>query len=187
MTYSKILPRLYVGSGPCGLADVQSVKEELGVTAVLNLQTDDDFQARPLAPVHLESIYRGYGMEMRRLPIQDVDPDDLREKLPAAASLLWELLETGHVVFVHCAAGVGRAPSVVVAYLHWFRGWRLRAAERHVQRSHPCMPNVQAIQLARSATNTRLRLFSGTSHGRHIGSATSAEMDYDSSSPKGSS
>lgn len=154
MTCSKILPRLYVGSGPCGLTDVRRLQKELGVTAVLNLQTDDDLRAQPLDPVRLETTYRSFGIEMRRIPIRDVHPDDLREKLPSAASILWEFLEAGHVVFVHCTAGVGRSPSVVIAYLHWFRSWRLRAAERHVQRYHSCMPNVQAIRLARPPRHT---------------------------------
>ena len=44
MDYHLILPKLYVGSYPGRADDIKLLKQQAGVTAVLNLQTDDDMQ-----------------------------------------------------------------------------------------------------------------------------------------------
>ncbi|RWV82399.1 hypothetical protein GW17_00056106 [Ensete ventricosum] len=57
-----------------------------------------------------------------KLQARDFDPDSLRRQLPkAVSSLEWAISEgKGRVVYVHCTAGLGRAPAVAIAYLFWF-------------------------------------------------------------------
>jgi hypothetical protein len=43
MDYIQIFPKLTLGSCPEDAADVEVLHKELGITAVLNLQTDEDF------------------------------------------------------------------------------------------------------------------------------------------------
>jgi hypothetical protein len=47
MDVSQILPNLFVGSYPAGQEDVDQLRRELGVTAVLNVQTDEDMAYPP--------------------------------------------------------------------------------------------------------------------------------------------
>jgi hypothetical protein len=51
-----------------------------------------------------------------------------------------------HRVYVHCTAGLGRAPAVVIAYLYWFRGLALHQAYDFLTSIRPCGPKKEAIR-----------------------------------------
>ena len=72
----------------------------------------------------------------------------LLPKLEGAVNLLDQLLKVGHCVYVHCTAGLNRAPSVVISHLAWNRGMDLDAAHRHVAQSRYCEPYLDAIRRA---------------------------------------
>ena len=148
MDASQILPNLLVGSYPASPADIDRLQREFGVTAVLNLQTDDDLAAWDVPWHRLEAYYQRAGVAVLRMPVWDFDPDDLRRKLPQCVKALDKLLRQGHTVYVHCNMGVNRSPSVAIAYLHWIEGWSLDEATAHVLRCRPCDPYVDAIRQA---------------------------------------
>jgi protein-tyrosine phosphatase len=152
MDFSEILPNLFVGSCPRSPADIDWLKDGLGITAVLNLQTDEDFGYWGIRWERMQAAYRRAGVELRRVPVQDFNPEELRRKLPACVEALDELLRAGHTTYVHCSAGMNRSPSTVVAYLHWIRGMGLDEAMAFVLEKHPCDPYVEAI---RGATEDR--------------------------------
>ena len=56
---------------------------------------------------------------------RDFDPNSLRNVLPEAVKALHEELKKGQSVYVHCTAGLGRAPAVCIAYLYWFQDFQL--------------------------------------------------------------
>ncbi len=147
MNYSRILPRLFVGSHPENVEDIDRLRREAGVTAVLNLQTDEDMQSVNLAWEPLEAHYRACGVEFCRVPVRDFDLEDLRQKLPDCVRALDELLMAGYTVYLHCTAGTGRSSSVAIAYLHSCRGWDLDAAAEYIRQRRECSPNVEAIRL----------------------------------------
>jgi len=148
MDYAQILPRLFLGSHPQTTDDIDRLRQEAGITAVLNLQTDDDMRAVKLVWEPLEAHYRTCGIELSRLPVRDFDPVDLREKLAECVRTLDRLLAASHSVYLHCTAGTGRSPTVAIAYLHWCRGWDLDGAVVYVKERRPCSPNLEAIRLA---------------------------------------
>ena len=155
MDCDEILRNLYVGSHPTTREDIQAL-ENNGISAVLNLQSDSDFQGHGIDWPRLRAIYFSQGIEVCRVPITDFDDDDLRNKLPEAVRVLEELLQRGRTVFLHCNAGVNRSPSTVISYLHWSLNWSLDEAERHVRERHPCSPVMEVIRLA---TRDRRRPF----------------------------
>ncbi|MGQ9505413.1 MAG: dual specificity protein phosphatase family protein [Thermogutta sp.] len=144
MTTTKILDNLYVGSCPTTQTDVAKLKE-LGITAVLNLQTDEDISWRGIERENLIFAYRACRIEEVRHPIRDFDYEDLRRQLPAAVSRLNTLLNQGHRVYVHCTAGMNRSPTVVIAYLYWAKKWDFAATVQLVCQRHPCDPLLEAI------------------------------------------
>lgn len=144
MTITKILDDLYVGSCPATQADVEKLKE-LGIAAVLNLQTDEDISWRGIDRENLIFAYRAYRIAEVRHPIRDFDYEDLRRQLPKAVNLLSTLLKRGHRVYVHCTAGMNRSPTVVIAYLYWGKKWDFPDAVRFVCQHHPCDPFLEAI------------------------------------------
>ena len=147
MDVSQILSNLFVGSFPKSPEDIDRLHRE-GITAVLNAQTDDDMDDWGVNWDRLESYYREVGIDVRRAPVRDFDPDDLRRQLPACVDVLDELLRGGRTVYVHCNMGVNRSPSIVIAYLHWVLGWDLEKATDHVMKCRSCDPYVDVIELA---------------------------------------
>jgi len=148
MDFDQILPQLFVGYCPLEPADVDALKKALGITAVLNLQTDEDFAFWGINWQEMEAAYGRLGIEVRRVPVQDFNREDLRQRLPVCVQALDELLRADHTVYVHCTAGMNRSPSTVVAYLHWVRGMDLDEAVNYVKERRDCDPYVEVIRLA---------------------------------------
>lgn len=75
------------------------------------------------------------------LPLQavDFDPHSLRNILPQAAAIVHERLQRGDRLYVHCTAGLGRAPAVCIAYLYWFQGMTLDAVSPCLLCSGSCV------------------------------------------------
>lgn len=152
--FDRVLPQVLVGTYPENAADVESLGRDHQVTAVLNLQSEEDFARLGCDWPCLEEAYRRLNIEVRRVPVRDFDTADLTLHLTECVQALADLLERGHAVYVHCSAGLGRSPSVVIAYLHWIEGLDLFEAIERISQCHPCVPNEEAI---RRATPTQRR------------------------------
>lgn len=157
MDYHQILTKLFVGSYPASVDDIRRLKRASGISAVLNLQTDEDIRHFQLDWDLLLSDYQTSGIELRRVSVRDFDPVDLQDKLPHAVLTSDQLLRAGHTLYLHCSAGAGRSPTVAIAYLAWCCGWDLDRAVVHVQQCRPCSPNVDAIRVTGSVFE-RLKL-----------------------------
>ena len=148
MILDQVLPQVVLGSCPETPADVDHLRDAFAVTAVLNLQTDEDMDYLGLDWDRLQACYRESGMRLCRVPVRDFDREDLRRHLPEGVETLRRLLADDQMVYVHCTAGIGRSATVVVAYLHWVQGRDLDRAAGLVAGSHACSPNLEAIRLA---------------------------------------
>lgn len=147
MNYTLITDYLIVGSQPQKPEDIDHLKNEEGVAYILNLQQDKDVD---YWGIDLESIRkRCHELEIShtRRPARDFDPVSLRSELPkAVASLEWAISEGKGRVYVHCTAGLGRAPAVAIAYLFWFCDMNLNEAYDMLTSKRPCGPNKTAIR-----------------------------------------
>jgi len=148
MNYSQVFPQIFVGSYPESTGDIDTLRDRASITAVLNLQTDEDIRDLHIDWPVLQSHYASSRIVLRRCPVKDFDAEDLRARLGECVGILDELIGDRHSVYVHCTAGAGRAPSVVIAYLHWCLGWNLDRALGHVTRVRLCTPNIHTIRLA---------------------------------------
>jgi len=79
-------------------------------------------------------------------PIHDFNEEDLTNKLFNGAVKLKLLLDEGRKTYVHCTAGMGRAPAVVLVYLCLFKGMQPFEADLFVK-SHRkvSVPNMRAV------------------------------------------
>jgi len=161
MDYTEITSQIVVGDCPRDGEDVERLREDTGISAVINLQTEGDFSYCQVDWGDLKERYGKSNIEVRRVPVLDFNRDDLRRNLPKCVRILDALLQDGHKVLVHCSSGVNRAPSVVIAYLHWIKGLALDEAVRRVTGLRKCDPYLDAI---RGATEDRQ---SDTSLPRH--------------------
>lgn len=147
LTYAQILPNLYIGSHPRTIEDIERLRLEAGITAVLNIHTDDDMRCVNLNFPPLEAHYKACPIVLRRTPMVE-EQIELRAKLCNAIQALSELLAEGHTVYLHCTAGIGRAPTVAIGYLHYYLGWEWDEAVAHVKALRQCAPHLEALRLA---------------------------------------
>lgn len=142
---------LFVGSYPQSTVDIDQLHRGPRITAVLNLQTDDDFKVRKINWPALKAHYLARDMSCHRIPIVDFDDDDLTRHLVSAAEFVDQFITAGHRLYVHCTAGMERSPSVIAAYLHWHAGLSLQQAVKTITDVRNCMPKTAIIQRATNA------------------------------------
>jgi protein-tyrosine phosphatase len=147
MDYAQILSGLFVGSHPRAIGDVERLRRESAITAVLNLQTDEDMRSVNLNWQPLATHYLASGINVLRLPMKE-EQIELREKLPECVRTLSALIAGGRRVYLHCTEGIGRSPTVAIGYLHWSLGWEFDAAVAHVKQARQCSPHLEALRLA---------------------------------------
>lgn len=66
----------------------------------------------------------------------DFDGHSLRKSLPVTVRVLNDALSRGQRVYVHCTAGLGRAPAVCIAYLYWYHDFTLDEASPSQARAY---------------------------------------------------
>ncbi len=148
MDYNNITPRLWIGSSPRGVDEINHMVSEARISAILSLLTDQDLERFGVDGLHIQSHCFRRGIELHRMPVKDGDSEDLREKLPDCVLRLDRLLASGHTVYLHCAAGIERSPSVAIAYFNWCMGYSLEEATAFVKDRRGCSPDLDAIALA---------------------------------------
>src|SRR5437870_7162550 len=142
---SMIRPALLVGEYPTP-EDAAWLSEEHGVTAVVSLQDDADLASKGLVLSALEDAYRACGLAFHRIPVPDGDDRHLAARLGEIVALLGRLVEAGERVYLHCNAGLNRAPTAAIAYLHVREGLSLEAARDAVKQARPCGPYMRALE-----------------------------------------
>ncbi|KAL6533026.1 Phosphoglucan phosphatase lsf2, chloroplastic [Orobanche minor] len=147
MNYTLITENLIVGSQPQKIEDIDHLKEEQNVGYILNLQQDKDVEYWGIDLQSTINRCKELGIRHMRRPARDFDPDSLRNGLPkAVSSLEWAISEGNGRVYVHCTAGLGRAPAVAIAYMFWFCNMNLATAYDKLTSKRPCGPNRKAIR-----------------------------------------
>ena len=147
---------LVVGSCPRQVGDLDAIRAETRVSAVLSLQHDECLEKLEIDyPLHVRHG-RALGLTMERCPLRDFDPDDQRRGLPAAVRMLHGLLRHGHRVYVHCTAGINRSSLVVLAYLTLIEGASVEDAMKLMLRARPeVCPTWEAYQGCRQDLTVR--------------------------------
>jgi hypothetical protein len=97
--------------------DLRRIREGAGVSAVFSLQHDDCHAYWSIDYEEMRATGSELGLMMERCPIRDFDIPDMRRQLPSAVGVLARLQAQGHRTYVHCTAGLGRAPLTVLGYL----------------------------------------------------------------------
>lgn len=137
LNWNEMRDDLLIGSCPISTDDLSRIKNESGASAVLSLQTDECRAAFgidiDLLRAHAQEIH----LTMANAPMRDFDPPDQRRNLPNAVRQLTRLLGDGHRVYLHCTAGINRAPLTALGYLTFVErhtpeeAMRLIGAARH--------------------------------------------------------
>jgi atypical dual specificity phosphatase len=139
--FSWILPqKLAVGSFPSATSSVMKLRRE-GITAVLSLTENYE----RLVPAEL-----GHSFLWEQVPIPDGFKGGIptEEQFAQTMQLLDRWYRKGHVVYVHCLAGVGRSASVCALYVARCQNLSLLDAIALVKAQHSyAAPDPNQIQV----------------------------------------
>ncbi|XP_047337227.1 phosphoglucan phosphatase DSP4, amyloplastic isoform X2 [Impatiens glandulifera] len=158
MNYNFIRPDLIVGSCLQTPEDVDKLRS-IGVKTIFCLQQDSDLE---YFSVDIGAI-REYAkscddIEHLRAEIRDFDGFDLRMRLPAVVSKLHKAINrNGGIAYIHCTAGLGRAPAVALAYMFWIQGYKLSEAHSLLLSKRSCFPKLDSIKSATADILTGLK------------------------------
>jgi len=144
-------PEVLVGSCPRSAVDVDRLAEEAGCGAILCLQSDACFEALGIDGAAVRARAAQRGLLWLRVAVRDFDRLDQAAMLPDIVRALAALTRLRRTVYVHCTAGINRAPLSVVGLLTFARGWELEAAVSHVRSERgQANPYVEPWRVARA-------------------------------------
>ena len=120
--YSRITPQIYVGAqhGPPGM----EILAQWGIRGTINLRSEFD-----------DANYGLIQGEYCYIPTKDDYAPSL-EELARGVHFMDKILQDGGKVYIHCAGGVGRAPTMAAAYLI-YHGMDLSQAIATIQATRP--------------------------------------------------
>ena len=122
LNWDQIRDDLTIGSCPMTPDDIDTVKARTAASALLSVQHDECLQHWGIDYGQHVAHGERVGLTMARAPMRDFDPQNQRRRLPVAVRALGALLCAGHRVYVHCTAGLNRAPLTVLGYLTFVEG-----------------------------------------------------------------
>lgn len=125
---STVLPYLLLG----GRRDAEDhvLLHDRGVGAVLNVTQAEHVQKMP-------------GVRYKQLPVLDTWHQNIERFFAESYDFIESARLGGHVVMVHCSAGISRSATIVIAYLMRKNMWTLDQAYSHVRAVRPVIsPNL---------------------------------------------
>ena len=108
LKYSRVTDSIYVG--PQHRTNGKRALEHAGVTHIINMRFEFDDELYGLTLGGAQSDTYCY------LPTIDDDPIS-EEHIERGIAFIGSAIESGGKVYIHCSAGVGRAPSMAAAFL----------------------------------------------------------------------
>jgi protein-tyrosine phosphatase len=143
---SEILPdRLWIGAfiRPEDMALLQ----KMGVTTVVNLQSDKDLETYNINLKKLLKAYTKAGIELHHIATPDFDQKALLENLEECiAELQAALTPRWTKVYLHCTAGINRGPTVAAAFLIQSQGYSAQEAYEFVTSRRHCRPYLAVLE-----------------------------------------
>ena len=128
---------LVIGSCPRSPSDLDRIRAESKVSAILSVQHDECLEKLEIDYPQLVRHGQTLGLSMQRSPMRDFDINDQRRQLPDAVHALHRLLSQGDSVYLHCTAGINRSSLTALAYLTWVEGQLLDEALALLRQARP--------------------------------------------------
>ena len=120
---------------------------QMGITSILNLQSDWDLATYNISIKKLTQAYFLAEIDLRRIPIPDFDRQSVGALLPQAVAELEDALAPLRAkVYVHCTAGINRGPTLAAAYLIKSDGLTAQEAFNYVIVRRDCSPYLDTLQ-----------------------------------------
>lgn len=154
INFDRIENNIFIGTAPQNDVDVTRLAK-MKITAVVSLQSDHDLAGLRIDWKKLQSNYQDNNIAIQRFPIIDFDEVDLGNRLAEPIQALNTLLAVGHRVYVHCNAGICRAPATVLGYLCHYKGMDVKEGLRYIRENRPQVhPYINSVERALNRLQT---------------------------------
>lgn len=111
------------------------VLEKLNIDIVITAQSQREVDAAKLQ-TFLE------GRKWHHFVLEDTDEEEIGEYFEEVHAILHAAKQAGKRVYVHCAAGISRSPTLVAAHLMLENNWSRKTAIEYISKRRPCIdPN----------------------------------------------
>lgn len=152
LKYSRVTDYVYVG--PQHRANGKRALEHAGITHIINMRSEFDDESYGLTLGDVRSDNYCY------LPTIDDDPISA-EHIEKGIAFIGSAIESGGKVYIHCSAGVGRAPSMAAAFLI-SRGYSTEEALGLIRQARPFIKptaeQVRALKLFERKCDTSAQI-----------------------------
>jgi protein-tyrosine phosphatase len=123
------------------------VLQQMEITTVLSLQSDDDLAWYGVPERKLSKAFLEAGIESRRIPVPDFNIEALDHNISECAVEIRSALAPPWTrVYLHCTAGINRAPTAAAAYLMLAQGISAQEAFNCVTSRRHCSPYIDVLQ-----------------------------------------
>lgn len=137
LNWGRVREDLVIGSCPMRPEDIDVLHGATGVTAVMSVQHDECRAQFGIDLARHRRHAERLGLAFAASPMRDFDVEDQRRRLPDAVRCLAALLAARHTVYLHCTAGINRAPLTALGYLTFVEGLAPDAAFAQLRAGRP--------------------------------------------------
>ena len=115
--------------------------EELNIKVVISALTEEEYEDYMIAREDFP------GIDWHRFVIDDDLSENISKYFYEVFVIIHNALSENKNIIVHCAAGMSRSPTLVIAYLMIANNWRYEEAYNYVKRKRPLTePNIGFVR-----------------------------------------
>jgi protein-tyrosine phosphatase len=129
-TISKVYPHVFIGNKNA-IIGREDILEKNKIQIVISALTEEEYNMYMIAEQDFENV------DWHCLIIDDDQHEEIQEHFPAITKLLTNAVNNGVNVLVHCAAGVSRSATLVLAYIMTENNMKFDDALKYVRKNRP--------------------------------------------------
>lgn len=119
----------------------KDILEQKNIKVVISALTEEEYEENMIGEQDFPDI------EWHRLVIDDTKNENIYQYFYKAHSIISQSIKNNKNIIVHCAAGMSRSPTLVMAYLMIENKWTYEEANNYLKSKRPHIsPNIGFIK-----------------------------------------
>jgi protein-tyrosine phosphatase len=140
---------IFIGNAHSVIGNYATQESDLldvfNIKVVISALTEDEYEDYMIAKEDFPDI------EWHRFVVDDDEEERISEHFFKVHTIISEAIVDNKNVIVHCAAGMSRSPTLVIAYLMIENKWKYEEAIAYVKKCRPIVePNIGFIKQLKS-------------------------------------